>query len=569
MNIPAGEYELVCEGLDYSGWILIDRKIIAEFRGADRVHIVHLLLTQNNKPQRLEIIFDSPPRFLGQFGRTTKMSVGKSRYYYTWDWVPRTVQTGITGPVILRSTAAKRVELEACTATGNSLFLRGRILNGENICVSINDGECQICAEIFTSAELEQGIKFSNLAVEPWLPNGMGKAKLYELDMEGQSWQIGFRQINWKPCRNAPPAADPWICEVNGIPVFIQGINWTPIRPNYADVTREDYRNRLEKYRNLGINLIRLWGGAVIEKECLYELCDELGIMVWQEFPMSSSGLENIPPDDQETMDDIIVAAQDYLSRLITHPSLIAWCGGNELQRGPNGKKCGCGHPCSIEEPLLARLAELVKQRDPGRRFLPASSSGPRFCADEKEFGMGLHWDVHGPWKVSGVPDTAWRRYWENDDALFRSEIGCPGTSPAAMIRQYAGNAAPFPIAGNPLWNYPLPWWNENSAFVAEFGREPESLEEYVTWNQQRQAQILCYIIATEKRRFPECGGVIIWMGHDCFPMTSSPALLDFNGEYKPAALALREIFLQEPPTDHELRKSRISVATLSMSANS
>lgn len=543
----SGHYELVSESLDYSGWIVLNRSIITEFKGADREHVFTLLLEKQSKPHELEIVFDCPPRFLGQFGYSSRMTVGKARFNYTWDWCPRMVQVGICGKLHLRPVSRPRTEIEEFSSNINSLFIRGRLINSDEARICLKDGLHVIREEVVSSAQLLKGVSWNELPVEAWQPNGTGNAKLYDIEIGELFYRIGFRKIEWRQCAGAPTGADPWICVVNDVPLFLQGINWTPIRTNYADVTPEEYRKRLIAYQSIGINIIRVWGGSIIEKECFYEICDELGLMVWQDLPLCSSGLENLPPSDPESMTGVMIATNYYLNRLVTHPSLAIWCGGNELQRDFDGGDQGCGVPCTFAEPMLSMLEELLSERDPMRRFVAASASGPRFYADQKEFGMGLHWDVHGPWKIENFNDESWKEYWNNDDALFRSEVGCPGASSAALIREFAGDMEVFPVdKSNPLWRYPLPWWNENSAFIAENGRSPLSLDEYVTWSQYRQAMVLAYAAASCKKRFPSCGGFIVWMGHDAFPMTSNTSILDFNGEYKPAALSLREVFAEK-----------------------
>jgi beta-mannosidase len=359
---------------------------------------------------------------------------------------------------------------------------------------------------------------------------------------------IGFKRVEWRPCEGAPPAADPWLCVVNDRPIFLQGVNWTPIRPNFADVTEGDYRKRLELYRDLGCNLLRVWGGAFPEKECFYRICDELGLLVWQEFPLSSSGVDNWPPEDEQSIAAMAAIAASYIERRQHHVSLLLWCGGNELVGGLHGSKVGAVVPVDVSHPLIGRLAQVVAERDPGRRFLPTSSSGPRFGARAADFGKGLHWDVHGPWKLPGTM-AEWRAYWERDDALFRSETGAPGASPVEIIRRMRGALPETPgTANNPLWRR-TGWWIEWPVFVQEHGREPESLEEFVTWSQSRQAEALAIAARACKTRFPRCGGFLVWMGHDSFPCTANTAIVDFDGEPKPAALALQAVFTQ-PDTE-------------------
>jgi len=320
--------------------------------------------------------------------------------------------------------------------------------------------------------------------------------------------------------------------------VFLQGVNWTPIRPNFADVTVEDYRKRLENYRDIGCNVLRVWGGAFLEKECFYDLCDEMGIMVWQEFPLSSSGLENYAPEEPEVIEAICEIAKSYIQRRGHHVSLLLWSGGNELTtRGEDIK------PLDESHPLLCELGKVVREMDPCHRFIATSPTGPEFYGFRENYGKGINWDIHGPWNVNGLLDEQWQCYWTEDDSLFRSELGAPGPSSVAIIEKYKGDCQAMPVSkDNPLWER-TGWWVESGIFEKEFGRKPDSLAEYVQWGQGRQAKILKTAVKCCKERFPRCGGVIIWMGHDSFPCTANTAVLDFEGNLKPAALAVAEVF--------------------------
>jgi beta-mannosidase len=99
----------------------------------------------------------------------------------------------------------------------------------------------------------------------------------------------------------------------------------------------------------------------------------------------------------------------------------------------------------------------------------------------------------------------------------------------------------------NPLWRR-FAWWLEWSDFTKEQGRAPESLEEYVDWSQARQTEALTLAVRACKQRFPKCGGIILWMGHDAFPCTANTSIIDFQGRPKPAALAVGELFRTRIP---------------------
>ena len=178
---------------------------------------------------------------------------------------------------------------------------------------------------------------------------------------------------------------------------------------------------------------------------------------------------------------------------------------------------------------------------DSGRRFLVTSASGPRFTADEKDFGQGLHWDVHGPWWPAA------QSYWDRDDSLFRSEVGAAGASPMDILERYNAPGGLLPLdESNPQWRR-FGFWIQSKEFQEANGRAPRDLADYVEWSQRYQREALDRAARATKRRFPAAGGFIVWMGHDPFPCPANTAVLDFLGRPKPAAEALKAIFLSKP----------------------
>jgi len=555
------EITLNCQGLDDRGWVFLNGEQVGRFNGTHRPHKFRLSLYIQPSDNLLQIVFDLPPRWLGQIGYTSKMTEWKSRFYYTWDWVPRLVQIGVWDTITLEVHEGADIHSMMCQARvdphtwTSSLRITGQVSGGTSIQVHTSlYRDTQLIHQATLPLEIfnHQGVHWQDLEVDLWYPNGLGPQPLYKVNLtitdqngnvcDEQSRRIGFKHVAWKPCQGAVPEADPWICVVNGKQVFLQGFNWTPIRPNFADVQFEYYRSLLLTYHEMGCNVLRVWGGAFLEKEIFYDLCDELGLLIWQDFPLSSSGIGNWPPEDEGSIAALSEIAKSYIDRKRHHVCLFIWCGGNELQGTLDGGKTGGGKPVDLSHPLIRRFADLVIEFDPDRRFVPTSSSGPRFSAAAEDFGKGLHWDVHGPWKAD--PDLGkWQHYWQKMDALFNSEVGAPGASSAEIIRQFAGDLPTMPANGhNLLWKR-FSWWIEWDIFTQEKEREPETLDEYVAWSQARQAEALRIVASSLKEKFPRCGGVIFWMGHDCFPCTSNTSVIDFWGRPKPAALALTDVF--------------------------
>jgi beta-mannosidase len=229
---------------------------------------------------------------------------------------------------------------------------------------------------------------------------------------------------------------------------------------------------------------------------------------------------------------------RSYITRRQHHASLLCWCGGNELQGAPDGGKLGTGKPVTLDHPLIAMMAAAAAELDQHRRFLPTSASGPRFNADAAEFGCGVHWDVHGPWWPASDD------YWDQDDVLFRSEVGAAGASPLDLLEQHYAPRSLLPLDdSNPLWRR-FGFWIQEANFRRDHDRDPRDLAEFVAWSQEYQRTALVRAARACKRRFPACGGFIVWMGHDTFPCPANTAVLDFLGRPKPAALGLGEIFL-------------------------
>lgn len=561
---------IIFKGLDDNGKIFINRQLIGTFDNAFISYTFEINPYLKKDTNELMIVFEQPPvRFMGAVTETSGINDFKPRFYYGWDWMPRIVQIGIWDDVLIETIPKKTFsEIESLKVfpsahkekNDGTLYLKAtyknRFFSHYYVKIQLSDPKGKILVDAkYPSVELKRGLNFEHLKIERWFPNGFGAQPLYRLrcsmldqnDVEVQTVEkmIGFRHQEWLPCNNAPADADPWICSINGTPVFMQGVNWTPIRPNFADLQKEDYEKLLLTYKRLGLNTIRIWGGGFPEKDWLYELCDQYGIMIWQDFPLSSSGLDNYPPTDPGVIQVMAQITRSYVQNRHSHVSLILWCGGNELYEFGNTA------PVTDTHPMIKCLQEIVGSEDSGRRFVPGSPSGPNIWGDWENFGKGINWETHGPWFLpsgsNGCGMQVARDYWKKNDALFNSEVGVGGASPVTILRKYAGDYDPFPANGdNPLWRQ-FNWWIDwNDYLFAHNNTAPKDLETYVEWSQQKQAEALSIALESCKDRFPACGGFLIWMGHDSYPTTANTSIIDFHGDPKPAAMAVSKIWLKK-----------------------
>jgi beta-mannosidase len=555
--LPGEPVELHADGLDHAGFILVDCVPVAEFRGTLIRHRFDLTAQLGDgKAHRLSIVFSAAPDEQGQIGFTSQSHHFKPRFSYSWDWCPRFVTVGVWDGLRLVLGAPRVEVLKARTAitedmkTG-AVHVRLRAPGPARATITLRgpDG-AQAASATYELRAGDQDLELAVAAPALWWPNGHGAQPLYDLAVavggaEIDRRSVGFKRVRWLHNPGAPDTALPWLCEVNGKAIFLQGVNWTPAQLDWHATTAADYRKLIELYVGLGCNVLRVWGGAYLERTAFYDLCDRAGLFVWQEFPLSSSGIDNYAPENPAAIVQLCAIAKDYIARRGHHACKLLWCGGNELQEEKRGAKKGDGVPLDLSHPCLAALADVVAAHDPGTRFIPCSPSGPTFSPGESAYGKGIVHHVHGPWNHKG-PWADWERYWARDEATLRSETGMPGASSAAVIRKYRGDAQAWPpVRDNRYWLHSSAWWLQWDEFRAEVEPlSPEAgLDRYCALSQERQARALTIAAGASKARFPGCGGFIVWMGHDCFPCGANTSLIDVDGGIKPAYTAVQKIF--------------------------
>jgi hypothetical protein len=304
---------------------------------------------------------------------------------------------------------------------------------------------------------------------------------------------------------------DDYTLLVDGEPTVIKGWNWCPVDPLYGVPRPEKVRRLLELAAAAHVNLLRVWGGGLLESDEFYEHCDRLGILVWQEFSQSSSGIESVPSDDPEFIERLVSDARAEVLRLRRQPALAIWCGGNELD----------GDDAT---PALAALREVVQELDPGRAWLATSPLGQ---------------DVHGPWEHQGL-----RRHYEHYDSLthdLHSEFGVEGMTNRAALEALIPEAERWPAdRSNPVYEHLGAWWN-NAPFVQDaFGGRIEDVETMRRASQWLQYDGLRYAVEANLRRG---AGTIPWQFNESYPNAWCTAAVDWHGEPKPAYYGVKRAY--------------------------
>ncbi|MDX6409024.1 MAG: beta-mannosidase [Gaiellaceae bacterium] len=446
-------------GVDHAATVFVDGEEAGFHEGAFTPFYVEV----GPGEHLLAVVVHPAPESEPQVGKTSLVRVHKPRMNYGWDFCPRIVHQGIWRSVLLREGS---VPLVSPTVT---------LEDGVGIVRTESD-----------EVRIEQP--------ELWWPNGMGEQVLHRVRIEDRDFDIGFRTLE---------LLDDYTLVVNGMPTLIKGWNWTPIDPLYGVPRPEKLERLLRLAARANVNLLRVWGGGLIETEEFYGLCDRLGLLVWQEFSQSSSGMDSVPAADEEFVRMLADDAREIVPRRRHYASLAVWCGGNELAADDS-------------HPVLAALREVVHDLDPGRAWLPTSPLGD---------------DVHGPWEHQGL-----RKHYELYDsatAKLYSEFGVEGMTNRAALEELIDEQHRWPPdRTNPVYEHLGAWWN-NTPLVQEcFGDRIRDVETMRRASQWLQYDGLRYAVEASLRR--GCG-TIPWQFDESFPNAWCTAAVDYHGVPKPA----------------------------------
>jgi len=381
---------------------------------------------------------------------------------------------------------------------------------------------CSVVGETFAAEPLQAGRVcdlppgksrhiFRVAVPEPqlWWPWDQGQPDLYRLIVE--AWKgdslldavtctLGLRQIEWRG----------WTLHVNGRPVYARGANWVPADILPGCVTAQDYQALLDRARQAHMNMLRVWGGGLREKQAFYDQCDRMGILLWQEFPFACAFLTRYPRS-ADYLRLVRSEVEAIVRDLRNHPSVALWCGGNEFSPERN-------------QPLVSVMQEVVAAEDPSRPFLPASPAG----------GDSHNWRV---WH-SFEPPLAYRQ----DRTGFASEFGLQAPPDVDALRRF--------IPPHELWP-PGASWRSHGGHLPKLRRyarpflEPEGadLDGFVRASQRAQALGLQIGVEHYRRlKAAGCGGALIWQLNEPWPAISW-SLLDFYGQTKPAYELVQRLF--------------------------
>jgi beta-mannosidase len=565
--VPDERAVLELDGVDPGGVVFVDGVEVGRVDGL--YHRLRADLTdvlRSPGPHRLAVVVSPVPESQPQVGRTEDVRLHAPRMNYGWDFSPRLPHQGIwrgarihVGRLLVReATVAPRVDDDLRHATVQvDCVLEGAAHEGEELVVTLTDDQGTEVAEQVTRLRPDDPASSQQVAVrlsvdEPrlWWPRGHGGQPWYTVRLRAGSdpaplWSAttGLRHVRMLANPDGPADALPYTAEVNRTRVPLIGWNWAPADALHGESAGQRVEHLLDLAADSGARLIRVWGGGLVESSAFYEACDRRGLLVWQEFSQSSSGVQSAPSTSPAFLQLMHEEALEVAPGLRRHPSLLMWGGGNELDVD--------GIPADEQSaPALAVLRRTLAEVDPGRHWVPTSPSGPAFHnrLDVIEADPEAQHDVHGPWEHQGLVEHY--RLYNAGTSLAHTEFGVEGMTNPKALRDVVPVAERWPAGrSNPAYRHPSDWWNNEELLQACFGSRLDDLDTIARASQLLQATGLGYAVEADRRRAPRCSMVLVWQLNESFPNAWCTSAVDYYGEAKLAYHAVARAFADDRVT--------------------
>lgn len=572
----AGEHapheDLVFEGLDTYCTVWLNG---VQLLAADNMFVPRRVdVRQHLRPGRNELLlrFDPPlarareaeamhgKRQLWN-GDSARLHARKAQYHFGWDWGPELLVSGPWRPVRRHSWAARIDSLQVRSAVdvaGRRATLRvAAQVDGAAVglhCVfELLDPEGRSVARRTVPADSAQAV-LDVADARLWWPRGLGEQPLYTLVarlLDGDRvlaedrCRTGLRTLRLLQAPVQGEAGSSFHFEVNGQEMFAGGANWIPDDSLLERITPARYRERVAQAADANMNMLRVWGGGIYEHEAFYEACDELGLLVWQDF-MFACGLY---PAHEGFLASVRAEAEGQVKRLRHHACLALWCGNNEdYMLAESVGLAGPGVPAerfearAIYEGLLPQVCAAL---DPDRVYWPGSPFTPGSDAKSSDTTIG---DRHS-WEVWHQQMLPYQRYGDVQ-ARFVSEFGMQSHPSLVLFESVLPEAERFPESRTVQWHNKAgsasgPDGHRRLAvYLADNLRVGPTLAEHVYATQFVQAEAMRVAYQDFRRRWQQpgaraVGGALVWQLNDCWPVTSW-ALIDSAGTVKPAWHAVR-----------------------------
>ena len=544
------------EGIDTVADIFLNGEKLGHTENMHRTfefEVKDLLKEEGNE---LRVLLHSPTRFIKEEYKhnvadgSEEAMVGfanlrKTHCMFGWDWGPRLPDAGLWRPVKLLGIEKARVDSVYVTQKHEDgkvtlhfdvdadVYDREALM-GYTVLITDPDGKETLCKGSPEEIVIERP--------QLWWPNGFGAQPLYTVEVrlyaggkQVDAWKkrIGLRTLTMHIEKDA--YGESFAHEVNGVQVFAMGADYIPEDSIFPRINEARTRELLRQCKEAHFNTIRVWGGGYYPDDWFYDACDEMGLMVWQDF-LFACAVYNLT---DEFEDNIRAEFADNIKRLRHHASLALWCGNNEMEMFVER---GLWVKTPIQKSDYVKMYEYIlpkvlKELDPQTFYWPASPSSGGGFDDPNGFDRGdvHYWDVwHG-----NVPFTDYRRYYFR----YLSEFGFQSFPSVETVKTFA-----LPEDCNPF-SYVMEKHQRNNAangkimnYLYQTYLYPTSFDAFVYASQLLQADAIRYGVEHFRRNRGRCMGAVYWQLNDCWPVISW-ASIDYCGRWKALHYAAKRFF--------------------------
>lgn len=488
----------------------------------------------------------------GLFDKKLSVFARKAGYHYGWDWGPRLVTSGIWRPVFVRAWSEAKinnVQVLQDEVSNRSAKIRTIV---EVLSDKDNVSEIKVVDEASNKvlgvqkASLKKGVNkvsidFTLNKPKLWWSNGLGDPHLYRFRTEvsiGNTVvdkhidKIGIRSI--KVVRDKDQYGQSFYFVLNGVPVFAKGANYIPCDNFLPRVTKEIYRRTILDAVNANMNMLRVWGGGIYEDDYFYDLCDEYGILVWQDFMFACS----IYPAEGALLENIRQEAIDNVRRLRNHPSIAIWCGNNECQDAwfnwgwkDRHEKENQVYADKIWEQFQDQyykvLPQVVEEYGSGIAYTPSSPFADYGKGSNDYEGDRHYWDVwHGKKPITD---------YNKERSRFFSEYGFQSFPEFESVKIYAPEEKDWNITSEVMMSHQRGGDHANQlieTYLLNEYHKPKDFKAFLYVGQILQGDAIKTAIEAHRRDKGYCMGSLFWQHNDCWPVASW-ASRDYYGRWK------------------------------------
>ena len=538
----------ISKGIDYQFEIYLNNEKIFSQEGMFTPVSLDLTSRLKETNNLLIKVFPAPKLHPKPVDRTQASHSVKPAVSYGWDWHPRLLPLGIWDDTYLEIQTASFVtdlfvnyQLNSDLSKANiSLEINGRDLKANRYKWSLKDKNGIVVSK--TEGNIEKNDFKPTATIDKprlWWPHDQGESYLYASEfqlidtsskiIQTISSKVGFRRVKlimntgaWSEPSGFPKTRSipPVQFEINGRAIFCKGSNWVNPEIFPGIITRERYEQLLTLAKEANFNILRVWGGGIVNKESFFELCDEMGILVWQEFPLACNNY----PDDQQYLQILKQESASIINRVKKHPSLAFWCGGNELFNSWSGM---------TDQSLALRLLNSqCLELDPNTPFIPTSPL------------MGM---AHGHYVF---------REWSTKEEVFQemarskfsayTEFGMPAPASVELLKTIIPKDELWPPKPGTSWesHHAYNAWVGNTwlceDIIADYFGKSDSLEDLVANGQLLQGEGYKCIFEEARRQKPYCAMAINWCYSEPWPTAANNSIVSYPNLPKPGFYAVK-----------------------------